>query len=185
MKTPAAPKSASSATPPTQRAGVESPPVQAMSPSPPVTVKVSLGSPHSPSLTVRPSPSRVVSTKYSKVSVVIAAGVNRVLSISRFSTIPPAGGSLVHSKTWVSAVHASVTGTMTLAAVTIHEAAHVAEFEFDLDVSAFGAIDAEVSAREAFADCAAAALTPSPTHYVECPPDWQSHALDVLESAGD
>lgn len=69
---------------------------------------------------------------------------------------------------------------MTLAAVAIHEAAHSAEFEHDLDVSAFGSIDPEVSGREAFADCAAAALTPSPTRYVECPVEWQARALDLL-----
>lgn len=64
--------------------------------------------------------------------------------------------------------------------VVFHEAAHVAEQLRGLDVSAFGAIDPEVQANEAFADCVAAALEGVETTYIRCPIESQKRALDVL-----
>lgn len=64
--------------------------------------------------------------------------------------------------------------------VAFHEAAHVAEQLRGLDVSAFGEIDPDVKANEAFADCVAAALEGAETTYIRCPIAWQERALDLL-----
>lgn len=67
------------------------------------------------------------------------------------------------------------------ASVVLHEAAHVVDFNRDLDLSAFRAFSGSVPEHEVFADCAAQALVwISEGAYLDCPKEGQRLALDIL-----
>lgn len=65
--------------------------------------------------------------------------------------------------------------------ITLHEAAHVYDFEHDLDVEAFRKFSDTVDPVEIFAECAAQGLyVLSEPSYLECPEEGRRLALDML-----
>lgn len=68
-----------------------------------------------------------------------------------------------------------------LVQVVLHEAAHVLDFEHDLDVEAFRRFSDTVDPTEVFADCVAQGLyVLADPAYLECPAEGRRLALDML-----